>query len=99
MLPFVFFISSISQKCVTHTLRQARRIADYVIFIYLGEVIEAGPATEFFGNTKEFFPINALSNFSLRQRKTGFFSIKRVTFIRNSTKKNSANTKFFTRPY
>lgn len=38
---------------VTHTLRQARRIADYVIFMYLGEVIEAGPASEFFGNPKE----------------------------------------------
>ncbi len=38
---------------VTHTLRQARRIADYVIFMYLGEVIEAGPASEFFNNPKE----------------------------------------------
>jgi phosphate transport system ATP-binding protein len=31
---------------VTHTLRQALRIADHVIFIYLGEVIESGPAKE-----------------------------------------------------
>lgn len=38
---------------VTHTLRQARRIADYVVFMYLGEVIEAGPAVEFFSNPKE----------------------------------------------
>jgi phosphate transport system ATP-binding protein len=38
---------------VTHTLRQARRIADYVIFMYLGEVIEAGPAAEIFSNPKE----------------------------------------------
>jgi phosphate transport system ATP-binding protein len=38
---------------VTHTLRQAKRIADYVIFMYLGEVIEAGPASEFFNNPKE----------------------------------------------
>jgi len=38
---------------VTHTLRQARRIADYVIFMYLGEVIEAGPASEIFSNPKE----------------------------------------------
>jgi phosphate transport system ATP-binding protein len=29
---------------VTHTLRQAKRLADYVIFMYLGEVVEAGPA-------------------------------------------------------
>jgi phosphate transport system ATP-binding protein len=38
---------------VTHTLRQARRIADYVVFMYLGEVIEAGPAEEIFSNPKE----------------------------------------------
>ena len=38
---------------VTHTLRQTRRIADYVIFMYLGEVIESGPASEFFNNPKE----------------------------------------------
>ena len=33
---------------VTHTLRQALRVADYVIFMYLGEVIEAGSATQVF---------------------------------------------------
>ncbi len=33
---------------VTHILRQARRLADYVVFLYLGEVIESGPAEEFF---------------------------------------------------
>lgn len=37
---------------VTHTLRQALRIADHVIFIYLGEVIESGPAKELFNNPK-----------------------------------------------
>ena len=37
---------------VTHTLRQALRIADYVVFMYLGEVIEAGPAKEIFNNPK-----------------------------------------------
>lgn len=37
---------------VTHTLRQALRIADHVIFIYLGEIIEAGPAKELFHNPK-----------------------------------------------
>ena len=35
---------------VTHTLRQAKRLADYVIYMYLGEVIEAGPAKEVFNN-------------------------------------------------
>ncbi|HAN17053.1 MAG: phosphate ABC transporter ATP-binding protein [Bacteroidetes bacterium GWC2_33_15] len=38
---------------VTHILRQARRIADYVIFMYMGEVIEHGPAKDFFENPKE----------------------------------------------
>lgn len=33
---------------VTHTLRQALRIADYVIFMYMGEIIEAGPAGQLF---------------------------------------------------
>jgi phosphate transport system ATP-binding protein len=38
---------------VTHTLRQARRIADYVVFMYLGKVIEYGPTAEFFNNPKK----------------------------------------------
>jgi phosphate transport system ATP-binding protein len=38
---------------VTHVLRQAQRIADYVVFMYLGEVIEQGNAKEFFKNPKE----------------------------------------------
>lgn len=38
---------------VTHTLRQALRIADHVVFMYLGEVIEAGPADEVFNNPKQ----------------------------------------------
>ena len=33
---------------VTHILRQARRIADYVIFLYMGELVEHGPAEQFF---------------------------------------------------
>lgn len=38
---------------VTHVLRQARRIADYVIFMYMGEVIEMRPAREFFEDPRE----------------------------------------------
>jgi phosphate transport system ATP-binding protein len=38
---------------VTHILRQARRLADYVIYMYLGEVIEAGPAHEVFENPRQ----------------------------------------------
>jgi len=33
---------------VTHVLRQARRLADYVMFLYLGELIEHGPAETVF---------------------------------------------------
>lgn len=38
---------------VTHILRQARRIADYIVFIHMGEVIEHGPASEILENPKE----------------------------------------------
>jgi phosphate transport system ATP-binding protein len=38
---------------VTHILRQARRIADYLIFMYMGEIIEHGPAQEILENPKE----------------------------------------------
>ncbi|RZN34434.1 MAG: phosphate ABC transporter ATP-binding protein [Methanophagales archaeon ANME-1-THS] len=38
---------------VTHILRQAKRLADHVIFLYMGEVIEAGPAREIFEDPKE----------------------------------------------
>ena len=37
---------------VTHILRQARRIADHVVFLYLGQVIEYGPAKEVFSNPR-----------------------------------------------
>jgi phosphate transport system ATP-binding protein len=38
---------------VTHILRQARRLADYIVFMYLGEIIEAGPTDEFFNNPRQ----------------------------------------------
>lgn len=38
---------------VTHTLRQAKRLADYVIFMYLGEVVEAGPARQVFEDPRQ----------------------------------------------
>jgi phosphate transport system ATP-binding protein len=38
---------------VTHILRQAKRLADHVVFMYLGQVIEQGPAKEVFDNPKE----------------------------------------------
>ncbi len=38
---------------VTHILRQARRIADYVIFLYMGELVEHGPAEEIFNSPRD----------------------------------------------
>ena len=38
---------------VTHILRQAKRLADYVVFLYCGELIEHGRAEEIFENPKE----------------------------------------------
>lgn len=37
---------------VTHTLRQAKRIADHIVFMYMGKIIETGSTEEFFGNPK-----------------------------------------------
>jgi len=38
---------------VTHILRQAKRLADYVVFLYLGELVEHGPAEEVLANPRE----------------------------------------------
>jgi phosphate transport system ATP-binding protein len=40
---------------VTHVLRQAVRLADHVIFMYLGEVVEQGPAEQFFQSPQTEF--------------------------------------------
>lgn len=37
---------------VTHNIAQARRLADYVLFMWLGELMEHGPAVEIFNNPK-----------------------------------------------
>jgi len=37
---------------VTHTLRQAKRIADYVAFMYLGELVEFGTSDQIFNHPK-----------------------------------------------
>ena len=39
---------------VTHVLRQAKRLADYVIFLYLGELVEHGPAEVIFKDPKDY---------------------------------------------
>ena len=38
---------------VTHILRQARRVSDYIIFVYMGKIIECGPTEEVLLNPKE----------------------------------------------
>lgn len=38
---------------VTHILRQAKRLADYVVFMYLGEVVECGLAHEVFEHPRQ----------------------------------------------
>lgn len=49
---FVKLKESYGVVLVTHTLRQALRIADHVIFIYMGEIVECGSAKELFNNPK-----------------------------------------------
>ncbi|MFO7568618.1 MAG: phosphate ABC transporter ATP-binding protein [Smithellaceae bacterium] len=34
---------------VTHILRQARRLGDHIVFLYMGDLIESKPAATFFG--------------------------------------------------
>jgi phosphate transport system ATP-binding protein len=58
---FVKLKQDYSIVMVTHTLRQAKRIADHVIFMYLGEVIEQGDAKDVFGNPKHELTKNYLS--------------------------------------
>ncbi len=38
---------------VTHILRQARRVSDYIVFVYDGQIIEFGPTEELLLNPKE----------------------------------------------
>ncbi len=38
---------------VTHILRQARRVSDYIIFVYMGKIIEFGPTEDVLLNPKE----------------------------------------------
>jgi phosphate transport system ATP-binding protein len=41
--------SDIAVVIVTHNLQQAQRVADHIAFIYLGELVEYGPAEQVFG--------------------------------------------------
>ncbi|MEX0568604.1 MAG: phosphate ABC transporter ATP-binding protein PstB [Candidatus Njordarchaeota archaeon] len=38
---------------VTHDIGQARRIADYIVFLFMGQLVEFGPASEIFTRPKK----------------------------------------------
>jgi phosphate transport system ATP-binding protein len=38
---------------VTHILRQARRLADYIVFFYMGELVEHGPAEQLLNDPRD----------------------------------------------
>jgi phosphate transport system ATP-binding protein len=38
---------------VTHLLRQARRLADHLLFMWMGELVEWGPAADLFGQPRD----------------------------------------------
>lgn len=38
---------------VTHILRQAKRVSDYIIFVYMGHIVEFGPTEEVLLNPKQ----------------------------------------------
>ncbi len=50
---FAFLKQKYTLVVVTHILRQARRIGDYVLFLYLGELVEHGPAEEVFSSPQD----------------------------------------------
>jgi phosphate transport system ATP-binding protein len=50
---FEFLKQKYTIVVVTHILRQARRIADYVLFLYLGELVEHGPSEEVFSSPRD----------------------------------------------
>jgi phosphate transport system ATP-binding protein len=46
---------------VTHDLHQAKRVADYAIFLYMGKLIEAGLTSQIFDSPKEDWTRNYIS--------------------------------------
>lgn len=54
---------------VTHILRQARRLADYVIFLYLGNLIEHGPAEVVFNHPQDQITISYINGRFIGEHK------------------------------
>jgi phosphate transport system ATP-binding protein len=50
---FQFLKKKYTIVVVTHILRQARRIGDYVLFLYLGQLVEHGTAQEVFSSPRD----------------------------------------------
>ncbi|MDP9081587.1 MAG: phosphate ABC transporter ATP-binding protein [Bacteroidota bacterium] len=50
---FISLKEKYSIVLVTHILRQARRVSDYIIFVYMGKIIEFGPTEEVLLNPRE----------------------------------------------
>jgi phosphate transport system ATP-binding protein len=50
---FISLKQKYSIVLVTHILRQARRVSDYIVFVYMGRIIEFGPTEELLLNPKE----------------------------------------------
>lgn len=50
---FQFLKKDYTIVVVTHILRQAKRVADYIVFFYMGELVEHGPAIEFFNTPRD----------------------------------------------
>jgi len=50
---FISLKEKYSIVLVTHILRQARRVSDYIILVYMGRIIEFGPTEEVLLNPKE----------------------------------------------
>jgi phosphate transport system ATP-binding protein len=48
---------------VTHSMAQAQRVADKTIFMYLGEVIEAGPTKDIFNSPKQELTANYVKGY------------------------------------
>jgi len=60
---FISLKQKYSIVLVTHILRQARRVSDYIIFVYMGRIIEFGPTEELLLNPKEELTKEYVSGF------------------------------------
>src|SRR6201996_718017 len=50
---FISLKQKYSIVLVTHILRQARRVSDYIIFVYMGKIVEFGPTEEVLVHPKQ----------------------------------------------